>query len=106
MDRRAEQSLRHILTYSTRHPMKFVTRNVGDNSTGNLNKHIRDCVGVVSAGNKSITDFAAGCTYHREAFCALLVQWVAGCRRPFQIVEDEPLRRAFKIRHNTGINGG
>ena len=77
--------------------MKFVTRNIGDNSTGNLNKHIRDCVGVVPAGNKSITNFAAGCTYRREAFHALLVQWVAGCRRPFQIVEDEPLRRVFKM---------
>ena len=75
----------------------MVTRNVADSSTSNLNKHIRDCLGAAAHGNQAITDFAAGCTYRREAFRALLVKWIAGCRRPFQIVEDEPLRQAFKM---------
>jgi len=77
--------------------MRVITRNAGDSSTSNLNKHVRECAGVVATGNKAISDFAAGCTYRREAFRALLVKWVAGCRRPFQIVEDKPLRQAFKM---------
>src|SRR6201996_1903630 len=75
----------------------MVTWNVADSSTSNLNKHIRDCLGAAALGSKSITDFAAGCTYRREAFRALLVKWIAGCRHPFQIVDDEPLRQAFKM---------
>jgi len=75
----------------------MVTRNVADNSTSNLNKHIRDCRGDAAIGNQTITAFAAGCTYCREAFRALLVKWIGGCRRPFRIVEDEPLRQAFKM---------
>ena len=75
----------------------MVTRNVADNSTSNLNKHIRNCRGDAAIGNQTITAFAAGCTYRREAFRALLVKWIAGCRRPFRIVEDEPLRQAFKM---------
>ena len=78
--------------------MKFVTRNIDDSSTSNLNKHIRECQGKHNTtGSKLITDFAAGCTYRREAFRALLVKWIAGCRRPFRIVDDEPLHQAFKM---------
>src|ERR1700761_5413006 len=75
----------------------MVTRNIADNSTSNLNKHICDCRGDAAIGNQTITAFAAGCTYRQEAFRALLVKWIAGCCRPFQIVEDEPLCQAFKM---------
>src|SRR6201996_92153 len=78
--------------------MKFVTWNVDDSSTSNLHKHICECQGKnIATSSKSITDFAAGCMYRCEAFRALLVKWIAGCRRPFQIVDDEPLRQAFKM---------
>lgn len=71
-----------------RNPSKHVDHGLNDESTGNLNRHIKSCDPEATAETQLITDFAQGANYSYVWLRFLLVMWIARRHRPFTIVED------------------
>jgi len=86
---------------TARHPSHIRTRRSDDVSTGNLNRHIRECDPVATLEHKVMAKFVAGCTYTQERFRFQLALWVVQKCRPYAIVEDEELGTAFRMLHGS-----
>ena len=89
-----------VLTYP-RHPGTYLTRSHSDNSTSNLNNHVKVCEPTLAEGEQSIAAYAAGSTYSPERFRYLVTMWVTKCHRPFIIIEDEPLQEILRMLYST-----
>jgi len=74
-----------------------VTRTRTDESTSNLNRHVKSCDQKATPPGQAITDFAHGSTYNKAEFWYLVSLWVTQCHRPFAIVEDPPLLQIFRM---------
>ena len=77
--------------------MRYVTRSRSDESTSNLNRHVRSCDEKRVPSEQSIADFAHGSTYTKSEFRYLVSLWVMQCHRPFAIIEDPPLLRMLRM---------
>ena len=71
-----------------RHPLKFVDRMEYQDSTGNLNRHIKACDPDDTPEAEMITTYASGVTYSPARLRFLIAMWVAHRHRPFLMVED------------------
>ncbi|KZT31094.1 hypothetical protein SISSUDRAFT_995525, partial [Sistotremastrum suecicum HHB10207 ss-3] len=81
----------------SRHPNKTVARVANDNSTSNLNSHVKKCEPTATAESRRMEGFAAGSSYRRERMRWMVVQWVAKKNRPLAIIEDEELEDIFRM---------
>ena len=85
------------LTWCSCKIVRDVTRSRTDESTSNLNRHVKSCDEKATPSGQTITDFAHSSTYSKAEFRYLISLWVTQCHRPFAIVEDPPLLRIFRM---------
>lgn len=76
---------------------KFVSRARHDNSTSNLNDHIKHCSPQTPSNNQSIASFAHGSTYTPDRLRYKVVELVTVGHRPFSIIEDKALLDIFAM---------
>ena len=70
-----------------------------DHSTGNLKCHICECEPMETGELKAMAKFVAGFTYTHEDFRFQIAKWITKHCRPFAIIEDEELLKAFWMLH-------
>ena len=80
-----------------RNPSKHVDRALNDESTGNLNRHIKICAPEATPETQMITDYAQGANYSYARVRFLLAMWIARRHRPFTIVEDPEFRELLRM---------
>ncbi|KAF4611964.1 hypothetical protein D9613_004308 [Agrocybe pediades] len=78
------------------HPSIVLTRIRHDESTSNLQRHVRTCTPANSSETRAISSYAHGSTYTAENHQMNLAIWVARRSRPFAIVEDKELLDIFQ----------
>ena len=61
------------LTCFDRNPSIFTTRVITDDSTSNLNKHVKTCTPPTDASTGSMERFVNGCTYSKADFVLGLI---------------------------------
>lgn len=87
----------HLCSCYNRKPSQTVKQVWYDNSTSNLNDHVRRCAGNREDSQCSIDKFASGGIYDKGALCLQTVFWVASCYHPYYIVNDKPFLNIISI---------
>ena len=83
----------NFVTYS--HPSITISRARHDESTGNLKRHVTNCLPANSSQTQAIAAYASGSTYTAASHRMKIALWVSKNNRPFSIVEDEELLDIF-----------
>jgi hypothetical protein len=73
-----------------------VTRAWYENGTGNLNDHVKSCVGKLAPAKQQIVKFATGGHIDAGQFRYNQLMWTATNFRPYKIVEDKYLRETYR----------
>ncbi len=79
------------------HPGTSCSRECFEDSTGNLNDHVKICCPQAPLGQGTIAAFASGHLYSAACFRFLLAIWCAQCHQPYKIVFDPELVQIFKM---------
>ncbi|KIP01401.1 hypothetical protein PHLGIDRAFT_51797, partial [Phlebiopsis gigantea 11061_1 CR5-6] len=66
-----------------------------DDSTTTLKRHVDSCDGKMAPEGQRIEEFAHGSTYDKSRFRFIMSLWCARRHRPYAIVKDPELMRAF-----------
>lgn len=78
------------------HPSIVIARARTDESTSNLNRHVKACAPVSSAQSKALASYVHGHGYSHARHRVGLALWCARRARPYAAVEDPELVMLFK----------
>ena len=81
----------------SRNPSISLLRGQFEDSTANLNRHIRQCDLDITPSSQKMRAFANGATYSPMCFRFLLAMWCARRHWPFKIVLDPELGDIFQM---------
>src|SRR5437016_4320701 len=73
-----------FISYS--HPSITVSRARHDESTGNLKRHVTNCIPTDSSQTRAMAIYASGSTYTSSSHRMKIALWVSKRNRPFSIV--------------------
>jgi hypothetical protein len=81
----------------SRSPSISLVRDRYEDSTANLNRHVKQCNPDETPSSQQMTAFTNGTTYAPARFRYLLAMWCARRHRPFNIVKDDELIEIFRM---------
>jgi len=81
----------------SRNPSVSLLRERFEDSTANLNRHVKQCDPDDTPSSQQMTAFTNGTTYAPARFRFLLAMWCARRHRPFKIIQDDELVEIFRM---------